>query len=207
MNTLEDFILAGVVQTISRQFGIKTVITLRRDFTDIVRNEKIDNQDQIAFLRPKEIMLSTTGFRSRPMARGRSHGTARLNTNNNPLRGQIVGVVPITFSFEFAYFPQDINSLLRMYRKWMFSDQNSRLDFNITYMSALFSIKVELGSSLSIPEKEATYAEGPSGLEYTGDVTIHGYMSGEEPKDVYEVPLINSFEIDYTNINIEVQNG
>lgn len=190
--SIERLMFDGLLQRVGEVFEV-TAPTFNSS-TDRFRIQQILAQQQTKTVEYPICYIHVTGIDD-PEAGASYNALAILKYGGyTQADGTVVlkqSILPVKFNIELVFLTDDFFKALRFMNQWKFANRLGKLNMTINYGGADIDIKVSLESSLSTPDKDAS-VDIQNVYEYTGQITINGYMSSVDPQDSKQVDIVRT---------------
>lgn len=208
MKPLHSYVLGGLRKMCDRELGVNPRLSLTDDLSDVFKRSNPKEREPIYSTLTLNSITSGDASDSRGLAGSiRPHGlahkgllgygarTTEIEGHQYSTYNYRVNFVPAVYSLILQYATTDIDELLNFAGRWLFTQANRRLNFNLKYMNIDLPIEVSLGTDLMIPTKNPR-GEDAGYCIYEGQIDIFGFLASQDKRDSNLVPTVLATKVD-----------
>lgn len=204
--SLAKLLILGVMQRLSDVFQVPAERIIPISTSDRMKVAQTAAQKysngEIIF---PQILLYTTAFirgdteqeyNARAIMRNGVY--AKLDDTQNSVKR--IHLFPAIMEIEVIYQTNDYFQGLQYGSNWLAAGLSRFLNFTITYMGVPLDIRVDLGSTIQVPELDADIST-PNYYEYDCGIRVRGFLESEHRDDTDTVSMLRQVVTNYTLVD------
>lgn len=177
LKPIEDFITSGLAERFFKVFGVPLLFyngpEVKQVASKMLKQRKLP---EYPFARAKfsNVAISENTYKPNTLMR---RGLKSRASHDNVLAYEL-DLAPVSTTYELTIYMQDIQSVRKFVKDWMFTCLRGNLKFSVSYGVADIDVDIDLERQIAIPERPSGNTDVKE-YELTTQFVLHGYYSAD----------------------------